>query len=205
MHVRSWLPFRSELRVAIEACSSCWPRMTARTRLSFNIGPGGQILIPTEVDYSQEFGPSSHDAWDAEYARNIAATGGPSLPLLKEPKPAEASVPGCTLPYDFLGEFEKMEPVQRQLILDELAERFRRSMEISNAVFDCVDKIDVRRLIWEAVKDIAPFYADGRMSAVAWLADAPSGSPVHGSWQLEISVSGAPGEFRFEIDEIRYY
>jgi hypothetical protein len=92
-------------------------------RLSFNIGPGGQILIPTEVDYSQEFGPSSHDAWDAEYATNIAATEWPSLPLLKAPKPAEASVPGCSLPYDFLSEFEKMEPVQRQLILDELADR----------------------------------------------------------------------------------
>jgi proteasome lid subunit RPN8/RPN11 len=92
-------------------------------RLSFNIGPGGQILIPTKVDYSQEFGPSNHDVWDAEYATNIAATEWPSLPLSKEPKPAEASMPGCTLPYDFLSEFEKMEPVQRQLILDELAER----------------------------------------------------------------------------------
>jgi hypothetical protein len=44
-------------------------------------------------------------------------------------------------------------------------ERFRRSMEIGNAVFDCVDKIDTRRLIWEAVKDSVPFYVDGRMSA----------------------------------------
>jgi hypothetical protein len=46
-----------------------------------------------------------------------------------------------------------------------VAERFRRSMEIGTAVFDCVDQIDVRRLIWEAVKDTALFYADGRMSA----------------------------------------
>jgi hypothetical protein len=44
-------------------------------------------------------------------------------------------------------------------------ERYRRSVEIGNAVFDCVDKIDVRRLIWEAVKDSVPFYVDGRMSA----------------------------------------
>jgi hypothetical protein len=44
-------------------------------------------------------------------------------------------------------------------------ERFRRSMEIGNAVFDCVDKIDVRRLIWEAVKNTVSFYVDGRMSA----------------------------------------
>jgi hypothetical protein len=44
-------------------------------------------------------------------------------------------------------------------------ERFRRSMEVGNVVFDCVDKIDVRRLIWEAVKNAASFYVDGRMSA----------------------------------------
>jgi len=34
-----------------------------------------------------------------------------------------------------------------------MPERFRRSMEIGNMVFCCVDKIDVRRLIWESVKD----------------------------------------------------
>jgi len=46
-----------------------------------------------------------------------------------------------------------------------LAERFRRSMEIGNVVFCCVDKIDSRRLIWEVVKDRVNFYCDGRMSA----------------------------------------
>jgi hypothetical protein len=44
-------------------------------------------------------------------------------------------------------------------------ERFRRSMEIGNVVFVCVDKIDVRRLIWESVKDKVSFFVDGRMSA----------------------------------------
>ncbi len=44
-------------------------------------------------------------------------------------------------------------------------ERFRRSMEIGNIVFCCVDHIDVRRLIWETVKDKARFFCDGRMSA----------------------------------------
>jgi sulfur carrier protein ThiS adenylyltransferase len=45
------------------------------------------------------------------------------------------------------------------------AERFRRSMEIGNVLFVCVDKIDTRRLIWEAAKDRITFLADGRMSA----------------------------------------
>jgi sulfur carrier protein ThiS adenylyltransferase len=44
-------------------------------------------------------------------------------------------------------------------------ERFRRSMEIGNLVFCCVDRIDVRRLIWESVKDKVSFFTDGRMSA----------------------------------------
>jgi hypothetical protein len=59
-----------------------------------------------------------------------------------------------------------------------VTERFRRSMETGNAVFDCVDKIDVRRLIWEAVKNAASFYVDGRMSAevlrVLTACDSPS-------------------------------
>ncbi len=44
-------------------------------------------------------------------------------------------------------------------------ERFRRSMEIGNVVFCAVDRIDVRRLIWEAVKDRVNMFCDGRMSA----------------------------------------
>jgi sulfur carrier protein ThiS adenylyltransferase len=38
-------------------------------------------------------------------------------------------------------------------------------MEIGNVVFCAVDRIDVRRLIWEEVKDRVNFYCDGRMSA----------------------------------------
>ena len=44
-------------------------------------------------------------------------------------------------------------------------ERFRRRMEIGNVLFACVDKIEVRKLIWEAIKDKISFYTDGRMSA----------------------------------------
>ncbi|HNS22839.1 MAG TPA: ThiF family adenylyltransferase [Sedimentisphaerales bacterium] len=46
-----------------------------------------------------------------------------------------------------------------------IAERFRRSTEIGNAVFCAVDKIDVRRLIWESAGGSASFFTDGRMSA----------------------------------------
>ena len=51
------------------------------------------------------------------------------------------------------------------LELDPVAARFRRSMETGDIVFCCVDSIDTRRLIWQAVKDKVRFLADGRMSA----------------------------------------
>ena len=42
-------------------------------RLRFNVGPGGDVRIPVEVDYSQPFAPSDFDAWDAEYKLNVKA------------------------------------------------------------------------------------------------------------------------------------
>ena len=44
-------------------------------------------------------------------------------------------------------------------------EPFRRSMEVGNIVFCAVDRIYIRRLIWEAVKDKVSFLTDGRMTA----------------------------------------
>jgi molybdopterin-synthase adenylyltransferase len=59
-----------------------------------------------------------------------------------------------------------------------VAERFRRSMDIGNIVFACVDKINIRRLIWQAVKDQVNLFCDGRMSAevarVLTVCDSPS-------------------------------
>lgn len=52
-----------------------------------------------------------------------------------------------------------------EIQLVEVCSRFRRSMEVGNVLFCCVDRISVRRLIWEAVKDRVLFFADGRMSA----------------------------------------
>ncbi len=51
------------------------------------------------------------------------------------------------------------------LEVQQVNDRFRRSMEIGNTVFCCVDKIDIRRLFWESIKDTTAFYVDGRMSA----------------------------------------
>jgi proteasome lid subunit RPN8/RPN11 len=99
-------------------------------RLSFNIGPGGQILIPTEVDFSRDFGASDHSAWDAQFQADVKPMEWLNQPVLNEVKSAaksqmgEAPCPPVDGPLgDFLNEFERMDPVQRQLILDELADR----------------------------------------------------------------------------------
>lgn len=55
--------------------------------------------------------------------------------------------------------------INSQAQVQAVNDRFRRSLDIGNAIFCCVDKIDTRRLIWEAVKDKADFFVDGRMSA----------------------------------------
>ena len=51
--------------------------------------------------------------------------------------------------------------LQVEVILD----RFKRSTPFGNCVFCCVDKIEARKHIWDAVKDKANFFVDGRMSA----------------------------------------
>jgi len=55
--------------------------------------------------------------------------------------------------------------IHHQLETVEINDRFRRSLTIGNSVFCCVDKIEARRLIFEAVRDRVGFFCDGRMSA----------------------------------------
>ena len=55
--------------------------------------------------------------------------------------------------------------INHHLEVDEVNDRFRRSMQIGDVVFCCVDSINTRKLIWEAAKDKVRFFTDGRMSA----------------------------------------
>jgi len=93
-------------------------------RLDFNIGPGGQVLIPVAVDYRRPFGPSSQEAWEAEYRDHVIAASWPDNPPPTPPEnPPLPDLGSYGLPYDFLDEFEAMEPAERQFVLDELAAR----------------------------------------------------------------------------------
>ena len=95
-------------------------------KLSFNVGPGGRVLIPVEIDYSREFGPSEHELWYAEYAANVKAVEWFHERSTGDTGAVERDLSGCALPYGFLDEFEKMDPTERRFILDEMAERVRK-------------------------------------------------------------------------------
>jgi len=92
-------------------------------RLRFNVGPGGEVLIPTDIDYNQDFGSSDHALWDAEYTTNIKATEWPTGRTVQDNSVTDHDLANYALPYDFIDEFEQMEPQERQFILDELADR----------------------------------------------------------------------------------
>jgi len=55
--------------------------------------------------------------------------------------------------------------INHRLEVNEVQDRFRRSMETGNVLFCCVDRIDTRRLVWDGVKDRVDFFCDGRMTA----------------------------------------
>ena len=92
-------------------------------RLCFNVGPGGQVLIPTVIDYSRDFSASNHELWDEQYTSNVKTNEWLTERSIMVPDSANHELSDLALPYDFLDEFEKMEAQERQFILDELADR----------------------------------------------------------------------------------
>ncbi len=93
-------------------------------RLRFNVGPGGEVVIPVEVDYACPFGSSDREAWKSEYKANIKAdswlTFGSRRNERFESEPETADLWAAD---DWLDAFETLEPDQRQLVLDEITSR----------------------------------------------------------------------------------
>jgi hypothetical protein len=90
-------------------------------RLSFNTGPNAQVLLPVNIDYTKEFKGTDFSAWDREFKENINPTVLATLNTQSQYDIFDYDEP--VLPTDWLEEFEKMEPAERQFILDELAAR----------------------------------------------------------------------------------
>ena len=96
------------------------------SRLRFNVGPGGQALIPVQVDYDHQFGPSDKDQWEAEYKANIKALSWSRGLVCGDEvfgSSEESDLSDYSLPGDLLEQLEEMEPAERKAVLDELAVR----------------------------------------------------------------------------------
>ena len=92
-------------------------------RLRFSVGPGGQAVIPVEVDYSQPFGSSDQEAWELEYKANIKASKWDNMFGSCGGTELVDDVAAYACPDDWLEDLEAMEPQERRLIMDELATR----------------------------------------------------------------------------------
>ncbi len=92
-------------------------------KLSFNVGPGGHVLIPTKIDYGQDFEASNQELWDSEYSANIKAEEWLSSRIHKDDDSTKHDLSDYALPYDFVDELEGMNPDERQFMLDELGAR----------------------------------------------------------------------------------
>jgi len=95
-------------------------------RLRFNVGPGGQVLLPVCVDYSLPFGPSDQKAWESEYQTNIKVASVSRSLVFDDEVLVDSTEPDLdeySLPQDILEQLEDMEPAERKAILDELSSR----------------------------------------------------------------------------------
>lgn len=91
-------------------------------RLDFNVGPGGQILIPVEIDCGGEFQRDRVRKWDAEYKAHVTAE---KIIYGHFDEYDDETIFGekLHLPENILDEFRDMTPSERQYVLDELAQR----------------------------------------------------------------------------------
>ncbi len=86
-------------------------------------------------------------------------------------------------------------PQQPLMELISVAERFRKShvrgwkRDREIAVFSCVDSIETRKLIWDAVRDRCGFFADGRMAAES-LRVLASATPHGSAYERSLFTAG---------------
>lgn len=87
-------------------------------RISFNVGPGGQVMIPVQVDYSEPFEGSRHEQWDQEFKNNVHEEV-----FQRTVKESQQDIFGNDiLSYDAIEELDRMDEHERQMYLDELAQ-----------------------------------------------------------------------------------
>jgi len=104
-------------------------------RLRFNVGPGGEVKIPVCVDYSFEFDAADFELWTQQYKANVTEyeifkqTDKPKQPAVNQQKEVElfgnenfSKVPLFSSE-DLISEIDQMDPMEREVFMDELAIR----------------------------------------------------------------------------------
>lgn len=99
-------------------------------RLRFNTGPGGELVIPVEIDYLLPFGPSDFEAWDEEYKANIKISSSLGQCFGAQPFFDEETWAGRSFSDEWLEDLTTMDEdlttmdtAERQLLLGELVAR----------------------------------------------------------------------------------
>lgn len=99
-------------------------------RFRFNAGPGGDIKIPVCVDYNCAFEGTDYNLWKAEYEAKVTEERRSGKRFRSNPDtetPTEAfgfdeSQVSSVIPYeDLLMELDAMDPMERQIFLEELS------------------------------------------------------------------------------------
>ncbi len=97
----------------------------AYARLRFGTGPGGELILPVEIDFEQPFPAADPGAWEAEYLRMVAhEREPPAVPPLPRPSLPRPFVDFPGWPDDFgLGFgnewFESFDPDTPLELIDE--------------------------------------------------------------------------------------
>lgn len=81
-------------------------------RLRFNTGPGGEMELPVEVDFSQPFSASDHEAWRAEYLERVHPQ--PDQPLLT----GDWDLNESNNPFEILDDLGLYEEVEADLFME---------------------------------------------------------------------------------------
>ena len=104
-------------------------------RLRFNAGPGGEVKIPVCVDYGYEFDAADFEVWKQQYLANVIE--GTMFSLTGKSKSTSGKQQDETdifgnngfeetsifTSQDLLSEIDSMEPMEREIFMEELAIR----------------------------------------------------------------------------------
>ena len=104
-------------------------------RLRFNVGPGGEVKIPVCVDYGFEFDAADFELWTQQYKANV--TEDTIFKQTDKSKKYDDKTQQEFEPFggenfssmplfsgqDLLSEIDQMDPMEREILMDELAVR----------------------------------------------------------------------------------